>query len=409
MGKRKMGSNVWYLTENDRKNSSYTDFTYTDFTQASNDRPVSRRTGNNPPSGKVHVQKGRAQRFSAQKIPAQKIVKPASVQVVQVKAKKKRAAGKVIFGIVGALAIGVVLFLIKDDVVAACDEFMNGDNPVAAAAAAVTGASDEKVHKAKRKYEKVDQDSDEFTVDTSDPAYGVAQSILASLQCDNDIDTAWEIFNWVHSNIYYQPILTSMTYEEAAYRGFTRKSGDCYVSFACAKMLLDCAGIPNMKIERYPVVTDAHYWNLVQLDGEWYHCDATVFKDHPEMYFMCTDDEICDSHHSFDGSLYPERASWGFDGGWDYSGDWYDGDFYDGGWDDDGLYPEDWNDEDVWYGDDSWYENDSWYGEDNRYDGFDQPYIGPGVYDPRFEDEYEYDYPVGYGVQPGEAVVVWED
>ena len=74
MGKRKMGSNVWYLTENDRKNSSYTDFTYTDFTQASNDRPVSRRTGNNPPSGKVHVQKGRAQRFSAQKIPAQKIL-----------------------------------------------------------------------------------------------------------------------------------------------------------------------------------------------------------------------------------------------------------------------------------------------------------------------------------------------
>jgi hypothetical protein len=73
-------------------------------------------------------------------------------------------------------------------------------------------------------------------------------------------------------------------------------------------MLLDCAGIPNMMVERFPVYTNGHYWNLVQLDGEWYHCDATVFRDHPSMYFMCTDDEIDDSHHSFNGALYPERA-----------------------------------------------------------------------------------------------------
>ncbi len=375
-----MGSNVWYLTGNDGSDSSYTDFTYTDLTQVSNDRPTRRRAANNPPSGKARVQRARAQRFSAQDIPAQRIVNPASVNVVKVKARKKRAAGKVFFGIVGALAIGVVSFLMKDRVVEACDDFMNGDNPIVAAAAAVTGTDEEKVHKAKRKYEKVDQDSNEFTVDTSDPAYGVAENILATLQCDNDIDTAWEIFNWVHSNVYYQPVLTSMTYEEAAYRGFTRKSGDCYVSFACAKMLLDMAGIPNMKVERYPVVTDAHYWNLVQLNGEWYHCDATVFKDHPEMYFMCTDAEICDSHHSFDESLYPERASLTFDE-W-YDNFWPSDDWYDGGWDSEDWNSEDWygNDglyEGEWYGPVEWSEDDYWYGDDRRFDEDAPIYAGP--------------------------------
>ena len=131
---------------------------------------------------------------------------------------------------------------------------------------------------------------------------------MSSLWRDSDVETARAIFKWVHSNISYQTVNDYMTYEEAAFRGFSRRSGDCYVYFACAKMLLDCAGIPNMMVERFPVYTNGHYWNLVQLDGEWYHCDATVFRDHPSMYFMCTDDEIDDSHHSFNGALYPERA-----------------------------------------------------------------------------------------------------
>ena len=143
---------------------------------------------------------------------------------------------------------------------------------------------------------------------SSDSAYSAAENVMSSLWRDSDVETARAIFKWVHSNISYQTVSDYMTYEEAAYRGFTRRSGDCYVYFACAKMLLDCAGIPNMMVERFPVYSNGHYWNLVQLDGEWYHCDATVFRDHPAMYFMCTDDEIDDSHHSFNGALYPERA-----------------------------------------------------------------------------------------------------
>ena len=214
-------------------------------------------------------------------------------------------------------------------------------------------------------------------VDKSHPAYEVAENILYDLRCDNDIDTAYNIFDWVHSNILYQTIFEDQSYEDAAYMGFTRRSGDCYVYFSCAKMLLDCAGIPNIMVTRYPVVTNGHYWNLVQLNGEWYHCDATVFRDHYDMYFMCTDDEIDDGHHDFDHSLYPERAS-GYSG---YQEDWwgvdpdsyndpYTDDYYD---DYDDYYDNDYN---VYNDDYNDWDND-WNDEWNDYsDDYDDVYVG---------------------------------
>ena len=157
--------------------------------------------------------------------------------------------------------------------------------------------------------EEVDWDSQyAYFTNNSQDAYNLASNILAGLQKDNEVETARAIFNWVHSNIYYQTVGYYQTYEAAAYRGFSRRSGDCYVFFSCAKMLLDQAGIPNMMVTRYPVYGNGHFWNLVKLNGAWYHCDATTFLDHPGVYFMCTDDEIDDYRHQYDGSLYPERA-----------------------------------------------------------------------------------------------------
>ena len=159
----------------------------------------------------------------------------------------------------------------------------------------------------------VSEDEEAGQEESSRSYYGsdandLAADIMSSLWRSSDVETARAIFNWVHSNVYYQTTGSFDSIEEAAYRGFTRHSGDCFVSFSCAKMLLDHAGIPNLMVERYPVYNNGHFWNLVYLDGEWYHCDATIYRDHPSMYFMCTDDEIGDSHHEFNGSLYPARA-----------------------------------------------------------------------------------------------------
>ena len=146
--------------------------------------------------------------------------------------------------------------------------------------------------------------------DTSDhdAIYEYAMSLAEELKGDTDVDTARNIFDWVHSNVTYEAVYGYQTFEDAVYRGFWKHSGDCYGFYCCCKILLDCAGIPNMGVIRYPVVYNGHYWNLVYLDGEWYHCDSTKFMNHPEMYFMMTDSQIGDSRHQFEGSMLPVRA-----------------------------------------------------------------------------------------------------
>ena len=152
-------------------------------------------------------------------------------------------------------------------------------------------------------------DSNSYYVGDGDP-YALAANIVSGLRRGSDVETARAIFNWVHDNLWFRLLSGTPNYEHAAYRGFTKRSGDCYVYYACCKMLLDEAGIPNMRVDRYPTYNgNIHYWLLVKLNGEWYHCDATEgYSDHPGVWFMCTDDEIDDKYHQFDGSLYPERA-----------------------------------------------------------------------------------------------------
>jgi hypothetical protein len=152
-------------------------------------------------------------------------------------------------------------------------------------------------------------DNGTYYVGDGDP-YALAENILSGLRRGSDVETARAIFNWVHDTLWFKLLWGTPDYEAAAYRGFTLHSGDCYVYYACCKMLLDAAGIPNMRVDRYPAYNgNIHFWLLVKLNGEWYHCDATEgYSDHPGVWFMCTDAEIDDKYHQFDGSLYPERA-----------------------------------------------------------------------------------------------------
>ena len=151
--------------------------------------------------------------------------------------------------------------------------------------------------------------------DVSGDPYPLAQSVMAGLWRENDVETARAIFNWVHDTLWFRLLSGERSYEDAAYRGFTRHNGDCYVYYACCKMLLDMAGIENMRVDRYPRYNgNIHYWLLVKLNGEWYHCDATEgYNDHPGIWFMCTDEQINDRYHQFNGSLYPMRAGGSID------------------------------------------------------------------------------------------------
>lgn len=147
----------------------------------------------------------------------------------------------------------------------------------------------------------------EGTAEEYERAYELADKILESIRKDTDVATARAIFNYVHNHVAYTHDGANNSIPAAAIRGFTRHRGNCFVFYSCCKILLDRAGIESIMVQRDPAPRTDHYWNLVYLNGQWYHCDATPFVGHPGVYFMLKDSQL-DSRHEFNGSLYPERA-----------------------------------------------------------------------------------------------------
>jgi len=73
----------------------------------------------------------------------------------------------------------------------------------------------------------------------------------------------------------------------------------------------------KMNIINYKISNDEHIWNLVYLDGNWYHLDLTW--DDPisdinvsrSTYFLITTEtleKINDKAHNFDKNIYSEAA-----------------------------------------------------------------------------------------------------
>lgn len=117
------------------------------------------------------------------------------------------------------------------------------------------------------------------------------------------------IYNYVRNHVKYINSSAKGNYVRAAYEGLVDGKGDCYVFASTSKVLLTRAGITNMDIEKIPTKT-MHYWNLVFVDGGWYHFDTTPRKDRP-VILMWTDAQLMDfsarhnNCHDYDHSLYP--------------------------------------------------------------------------------------------------------
>ena len=142
-----------------------------------------------------------------------------------------------------------------------------------------------------------------------DDVYKVAQPIYDEI-IDNpnytDIEKAMRIFKWVNENITYVDTSDKSHWTGAAVQGFTTLHGDCYNYYACSKALLDIAGIENMFV--YGQDKYWHCWNLVKLNGEWYHCDACITRAHKSYWFMRTDAEM-DPKFPIRSSGLPDRAT----------------------------------------------------------------------------------------------------
>ncbi|MBE5767815.1 MAG: hypothetical protein E7335_11810, partial [Clostridiales bacterium] len=76
-----------------------------------------------------------------------------------------------------------------------------------------------------------------------------------------------------------------------------QKTGVCE-SFALAyQMLLGEAGVENIYVEGYGG-DEAHAWNMIRLDGEWYHVDVTWDEATNDRYFFGMTDELIGRSHT---------------------------------------------------------------------------------------------------------------
>ncbi|WP_054943455.1 transglutaminase domain-containing protein [Paenibacillus ihuae] len=111
------------------------------------------------------------------------------------------------------------------------------------------------------------------------------------------------IHDWVVLNLKYDNTYSKYT----AYEGLQSGSAVCQgYSLLTYKLLLG-AGIPNKIVEGKAKpeggVSQSHAWNLVQLDGRWYHLDTTWDDPSPStddevstVYYMRTDAQMRRDH-----------------------------------------------------------------------------------------------------------------
>ena len=117
----------------------------------------------------------------------------------------------------------------------------------------------------------------------------ILQDILSDGMSDRQ--KAEAIYKRVH-RIKYVNTPDDGDWIENAYVGLTTGRGDCENYSAASRALLTKAGIPNYELERYGG-TSEHYWEIVYVDGGWYHFDACpTSSKYPIRCFLLTDDEV---------------------------------------------------------------------------------------------------------------------
>lgn len=141
----------------------------------------------------------------------------------------------------------------------------------------------------------------------------LADEVLSTIikKSMTDRQKARAIYDWCRENLKYSTTTSHLMgyFNKAAYSGFTKHYGNCYTYYAVASALLTRAGIYNIEIQRNDP-DNPHYWNLVKMDGKWYHLDTCPQPSpHKLEVFLLTDKQVrafeLDYYYDFNAANYP--------------------------------------------------------------------------------------------------------
>lgn len=120
-----------------------------------------------------------------------------------------------------------------------------------------------------------------------------------------DVEKAFRIVDWCYNHLSFIGTSDKSHWTTAVYDGLTTLQGDCFTYWAIVKAMLDVCGIPNYQVTRNPITWSPHYWNLVYLEGQWYHCDSCYAYYHEGYFFMYSDSDLPPGSHTYDPADLP--------------------------------------------------------------------------------------------------------
>ena len=128
--------------------------------------------------------------------------------------------------------------------------------------------------------------------------------------CKSDYDKALALHDWLIEHTAYDESYTHYGSEGVLFHG----TGVCNAYTLTYSRLLSAVGINSKTVtgtatDRHSGASGSHAWTLVQLDGKWYHVDATWDDPIPDgrerhTYFALTDAQLAEDH-SWNTSDYP--------------------------------------------------------------------------------------------------------
>lgn len=151
---------------------------------------------------------------------------------------------------------------------------------------------------------------------TSDDVFRIGDKIIEGIKQNTNVKDqkvyARAIYNYVQEHMFYSDNKDILDWQHAAVLAIYNGYGDCRNYYAFARLLLTCGGFENMTVEKEKTADwqNNHYWNLVKINGAWYHFDTTPRFDVSD-FFMWTDAQMDnysarnDNCFNRDKSLYP--------------------------------------------------------------------------------------------------------
>lgn len=151
--------------------------------------------------------------------------------------------------------------------------------------------------------EKIEE-SQNLKFDTGDEQLNnQCDAILKEILTENMSTTnqLWAVYQWVTTSIRYKGGTPIVNWAEVAKTAFDERSGNCYAFCCTSKALLTRLGYHIQIVERSD---QEHYWDLVQVNGNWYHFDAT--PGWGATRFMWTDEQMLSYSYEYDSGHYLE-------------------------------------------------------------------------------------------------------